>query len=167
MDRIIVLLLLFPGKLLVARERIGSAWKRCEYRSPHPYPVFSGDRGWLGEKTEPCAKRSRENLPFPSSPPPLPSAGNTEKSKPRFSGNPTQTPRIKKIFLEHILRPIRKPISSLSDHFGIGVKMTSKNIWFTLGFWVELPQILGLGFPVQQLPSTCPAPACSLARAPP
>ena len=26
--------------------------------------------------------------------------------------------------------------------------MTSKNILFTLGFWVELPQILGLGFSV-------------------
>ena len=49
---------------------------------------------------------------------------------------------VKNIFLEHILRPIQKPISSLPDHFGIGVKMTSKNIFFTLGFWVELPQIL-------------------------
>ena len=27
--------------------------------------------------------------------------------------------------------------------------MTSKNICFTLGYWVELPQILGLGFSVQ------------------
>ena len=26
--------------------------------------------------------------------------------------------------------------------------MTSKNIFFSLGFWVELPQILGLGFSV-------------------
>ena len=32
------------------------------------------------------------------------------------------------IFLEHILRPIRKPISSLPGHFRIGVKMTLKNI---------------------------------------
>ena len=55
---------------------------------------------------------------------------------------------LKKIFLEHILRPILKPISSLPDHFGIGVKMTSKNIFFTLGFLVELPQILSLGFSV-------------------
>ena len=74
----------------------------------------------------------------------------TEKPKPRIWGNSTQKPRIKKIFLEHILRPIQKPISSLPDHFGIGVKMTSKNIFFfTLGFWVELPQILGLGFSVR------------------
>ena len=29
--------------------------------------------------------------------------------------------------------------------------MTSKNIFFTLGFWVELPQILGLGFSVRVL----------------
>ena len=28
----------------------------------------------------------------------------------------------------------------------MGLKMCSKNIFFTLGFWVELPQILGLGF---------------------
>ena len=27
--------------------------------------------------------------------------------------------------------------------------MTSKNIFFTFGFWVELPQILGLGSSVQ------------------
>ena len=46
------------------------------------------------------------------------------------------------------MRPIQKPISSLPDHFGIGVKMASKNIFFTLSFWVELPQILGLGFSV-------------------
>ena len=26
--------------------------------------------------------------------------------------------------------------------------MTAKNIFFTLGFWVALPQILGLGFSV-------------------
>ena len=52
------------------------------------------------------------------------------------------------MLLEHILRPIPKPILSLPDHFGIGVKMTSENILFTLGFWVELPQILGLGFSV-------------------
>ena len=70
----------------------------------------------------------------------------TEKSKPRFWGNPTQKPRVKKIFLEHLLRFIQKPISSLPDHFGIGAKMTSKFIFFTLGFWFELPQILGLGF---------------------
>ena len=57
------------------------------------------------------------------------------------------------MFLDHILRPNQKPISSLPDHFGIGVKMTSKNIIFTLGFWVELPPILGLGF------SAC-LPAC-------
>ena len=29
--------------------------------------------------------------------------------------------------------------------------MTSKNIFFTFGFWVELPQILGLGFSVWHL----------------
>ena len=73
---------------------------------------------------------------------------HTEKSKPRFWGNPTQKPRVKKIFLEHILRPIQKPILSLPDHFGMIVKMTSKNIFFILSFWVELPQILGLGFSV-------------------
>ena len=70
----------------------------------------------------------------------------TEKSKPRFWGNPTQKPRVKEIFVEHILRPIQNLVSSLPDHFGTGVKMTSKNIFFTLSFWVELPQILGLGF---------------------
>ena len=47
------------------------------------------------------------------------------------------------------MRPIQKPISSLPDYFGIGVKMTSEYIFFTLGFWVELPQILGLGFSVR------------------
>ena len=52
------------------------------------------------------------------------------------------------MFLDHIFRHIQKAISSLPDHFGISVKMTSKNIVFTLGFWVELPQILGLGFSV-------------------
>ena len=31
--------------------------------------------------------------------------------------------------------------------------MTSKNIFFTLCFWVELPQVLGLGFSVQSAPS--------------
>ena len=58
-------------------------------------------------------------------------------------GNLTQKPRVKKIFLEHILRPIQKPISSLPHHFGIGVKITSKNIFLPLvstlscsGFWV-------------------------------
>ena len=73
---------------------------------------------------------------------------HTEKSKPRFWRNPTQKLRLKKIFLEHILRPIQKPISSLPDHFGISLKMTSKNIFVTLGFWVELPQVLGLRFSV-------------------
>ena len=29
--------------------------------------------------------------------------------------------------------------------------MTSKNIFFILGFWVELPQILGLGFSVRMV----------------
>ena len=61
-------------------------------------------------------------------------AGHTEKSKPRFWGNPTQKPRAKKIFLEYILRPIQKDVSWLPNHFEIGVKMTSKNIFFTLGF---------------------------------
>ena len=46
------------------------------------------------------------------------------------------------------MRPIQKAISSLPDHFVIGVKMTSKNIFFTLCFWFEFPQILGLGFSV-------------------
>ena len=54
------------------------------------------------------------------------------------------------MFLEHILRHIQKAISSLPDHFGIGVNMTSKNIFFNLGFCVALPQILGLGFSVFQ-----------------
>ena len=54
----------------------------------------------------------------------------------------------KKMYLEHILRSIQKAISSLPDHFGIGVKMTSKNIFSTLRFWVEMPQILGLGLSV-------------------
>ena len=52
------------------------------------------------------------------------------------------------MFLEHILRPIQKAISSIPDHVGIDVKMNSKSIFFTLGFWVELPQILDLGFSV-------------------
>ena len=73
----------------------------------------------------------------------------TEKSKPRFWGNPTQKRRVKKIFLEPILRPISSPISSLPGHLGTGVKMTTKNIFFTLGFWVELPQILVSSFFVQ------------------
>ena len=72
----------------------------------------------------------------------------TEKSKPRFWSNPTQKPRVKNIFLQHILRPIQNLVSSLPDHFCIGVKMTSKNIFVTLRFWVELPQMLGFGFSV-------------------
>ena len=50
------------------------------------------------------------------------------KIKTQILGNPTQKPRVKKttIFRAHI----QKPISSLPDHFGIGVKMTSKNIFF-------------------------------------
>ena len=53
------------------------------------------------------------------------------------------------MFLVHILRRIQKPISSLPDHFGIGVKMTSKIfIFFILGFWAELSSNLGLGFSV-------------------
>ena len=70
------------------------------------------------------------------------------KIKTRILGQPNPDPRVKKIFLKHILRPIKKHISSLPDHFGIGVKITSKNIFFTLGFWVELAQFLGLGFSV-------------------
>ena len=62
-----------------------------------------------------------------------------KKSKPRFLGNSTQKPRVKKIFLEHVLRLIQKPISSLPDHFGIGFKMTSKNIF--------LPWVSGLSCP--------------------
>ena len=49
------------------------------------------------------------------------------------------------------MRPIQKPISPLSGHIGIRVKMTTQNIFFTLGFWVELPQVLGLGSSVWQL----------------
>ena len=70
------------------------------------------------------------------------------KTKHRFWGNSTQKPRVKNTFLEHISRPIQNLVSSLPDYFGIGVKMTSKNIFFTLVFWVELLQILGLGFSV-------------------
>ena len=36
----------------------------------------------------------------------------------------------------------------MPDYFGLGVKMTSKIIYFTHGLWVGLPQILGLGFSV-------------------
>ena len=78
-------------------------------------------------------------------------AKHTQKNQNPDSG--ATQPRnqgLKKICLEHILRPIQKPISSLPDHFGIGVKMTTKNIFFTLGFRVELPQILGLGFSVRR-----------------
>ena len=70
----------------------------------------------------------------------------TGKTKPRIWGNSTQKLRVRKIFLEHILRPIQKSISSLPDHFGVGVKMTTKNTFVTFSFWFELPQILGLGF---------------------
>ena len=63
---------------------------------------------------------------------------HTEKSKTRFWGNATQKPRA--IFLEHILRPIRKPISSLPDHFGTSVK---KNIPFLVKLpWLPMAYLL-------------------------
>ena len=46
------------------------------------------------------------------------------------------------------MRAIQKAISSIPNHYGIGVKMTSQNIFFSLGLWVELLQILRLGFSV-------------------
>ena len=73
---------------------------------------------------------------------------DSQKNENPDSGGPNPETKGKRKFLEHILRPIEKPISSLPDHSGIGVKMTSKHIFFTLGFWIELPQILGLGFSV-------------------
>ena len=66
---------------------------------------------------------------------------DSQKNENPDSGGPNPETKGKRKFLEHILRPIEKPISSLPDHSGIGVKMTSTNI--------ELPQILGLGFSVR------------------
>ena len=63
-------------------------------------------------------------------------------------GNPTRKPRVKKIILEHILRSIQKLVSSLPDHVGTGVKMTSKNIYLRLVSRLMFPQILGFGFSV-------------------
>ena len=54
------------------------------------------------------------------------------KIKTQILEQPNPETKGKKIFLEHILRPIQIPISSLPDNFGIGVKMTSKNIFFTI-----------------------------------
>ena len=56
--------------------------------------------------------------------------GSLRKIKTQILGQPNPETKGKKIFLEHILRPTQKPISSLPDHFGIGVKMTSKIIFF-------------------------------------
>ena len=62
------------------------------------------------------------------------------KIKTQILGQPNpETKGKKKIFLEHILRPIQKPISSLAGHFGIGVKMVFKIIFF-------YPWFLGLSF---------------------
>ena len=57
--------------------------------------------------------------------------------------------KVKKIFLEHILRPIQNLLSSLRDHFGIGVKMASKNIFLPL---VSCPRpwvLVSVSSPVQ------------------
>ena len=70
----------------------------------------------------------------------------TEKSKRRFWGNPTQKPGVKKIFLEHIVRPIQTPISPLPDHFGIGVKMTFRNIFVYPWFLGCVAPDSGFGF---------------------
>ena len=51
-------------------------------------------------------------------------------SNPRFWGNPTQKLSVKKIFLEHILRPIQTLVSCLPDHLNISVKKTSQNVFF-------------------------------------
>ena len=60
-----------------------------------------------------------------------------KKSKPRFWGNLTKKPRVNQIFLEHILRPIQNLLSSLSGHFGMGVKLTSKNIFFPISVLIH------------------------------
>ena len=59
------------------------------------------------------------------------------KVKTQILGQPNpETNGKKNIFLEHYLRPIQKPISSLPGHLGIGVKMTSRNIFFTLAWFL-------------------------------
>ena len=71
---------------------------------------------------------------------------HTEKSKPRFWCNPTQKPRVNKIFLEHILRPIQNLVSSLPDHFDIGVKMISQNMFLPLVSRLSCPRFWVLVF---------------------
>ena len=54
--------------------------------------------------------------------------------------------------MKRVLRPILKRVLKLPDHFAIGLqiglKITSKNVPITDGFWVELSQILRFGFSV-------------------
>ena len=66
------------------------------------------------------------------------------KIKTQILGQPNPETKGKK-GLEYILRPIQNLVSLLPDHFGIGVKMTSKTIFLP---FVLLPQILGFGFSV-------------------
>ena len=68
----------------------------------------------------------------------MPVSGSSGSGHPSQDGFKIQTYLFQKPFLRFLI----------PDHFCIGVKMTSQNTFFTLGFWAELPQILGLGFSV-------------------
>ena len=71
----------------------------------------------------------------------------TEKSKTQILGQPAaQKPRVKNIFLEHILTPIQNLVSSLPNRLNIGVKMTSKTIFLPLVSRLSSPRFWVLVF---------------------
>ena len=60
----------------------------------------------------------------------VPSLEAHRKINTQILGQPNPETKGKEIFLEHILRPIQKLVSSLPGHFSIRVKMTTKNTFF-------------------------------------
>ena len=72
------------------------------------------------------------------------------KIKSQILGHPNpETKGEKNIFGEYFETYIQKHVSSHSDHFCIGVKITSKNIFLPMVSGLKFPQILGFGFSVR------------------